>query len=233
MKAMILAAGRGERMRPLTESTPKPLLNVGGKPLLVHQLNNLALAGFQDVVINIAYLGEQIRDYIGNIFSANTGQHLSIQYSEEPEPLETAGAIAHALPLLGDQPFLLINGDIWTDYPFQSLKQHTLSNRCLGHLVLVPNPAHHPEGDFAIESGYLTEKKLSEKNTKAMTFSGISVLSPKLISDYPECRRVFPLGEVFRHALKTKKLSAESYQGQWWDIGTVERLNDLDLRLRG
>lgn len=226
MKAMILAAGRGERMRPLTEHTPKPLLKVAGKPLLEYQLERLLAAGIKDVVINIAYLGQQIRDYFGAEFVSQDNKKVAnIYYSEEPEPLETAGAIVHALPLLGEEPFLLVNGDIWTDYPFAKLLEKDLGEQ-LGHLVLLANPAHNPQGDFSIAKGLLTEK-----NTESLTFSGISLLSPKLISTYSKRRTIFPLGEVFRDALARELLSAELFSGQWWDIGTVDRLNALDEQL--
>ena len=151
MKAMILAAGRGERMRPLTDSTPKPLLRVGGKALIEYHLEKLAAAGIRDVVINISYLGERIREILGD----GSRWHLSIQYSIEPEPLETAGAILQALPLLGEQPFVLINGDVWTDYAIEKLKDYPLQSSC-GHLVLVNNPSHHPEGDFSVTNAVLT-----------------------------------------------------------------------------
>ena len=228
MKAMILAAGRGERMRPLTAHTPKPLLKVAGKPLLEYHLARLVAAGVSDIVINIAYLGEQIREYFGSRYEdVSSGQSALIEYSVEPEPLETAGAILNALPLLGDAPFLLVNGDVWTDYPFSVLLEKPLVGH-QGHLVLVENPEHHPEGDFFIDAGLL-----AEKSGAAKTFSGISLLSPELIKAYPKARRVFPLGEVFRDALKNQQLSAEVYSGQWWDIGTVERLQQLEQTLKG
>lgn len=221
---MILAAGRGERMRPLTERTPKPLLTVGGKALLQYHVERLITAGVSDIVINIAYLGERIRDYFGSSFVSD-GKIASIYYSAEPEPLETAGAILYALPLLGDEPFLLVNGDIWTDYSFDFLLKKKLQNS-LGHLVLVANPAHNVDGDFSIDNGMLVEK-----NNSPLTFSGISLISPALITSYSQRRKIFPLGEVFRDALMQQQLSAEVFSGQWWDIGTVERLQQLDRLL--
>ena len=221
MKAMILAAGRGERMRPLTEHTPKPLLKVGGKMLIQYHLEHLAAAGFREVIINIAYLGHKIQQALGN--GSDFG--LLIKYSEEPEPLETAGAILHALPLLGNQPFLLINGDIWTDFSFHSLKHDALENS-LGKLILVANPEHNPDGDFSIHN-----HRLTQKNSDTLTFSGISLLHPALIKNYPKARKKFPLGEVFRYALEINQLEAEAYKGEWFDIGTVARLNQLDEKL--
>jgi len=219
---MILAAGRGERMRPLTEHTPKPLLKVGGKALIEYHIERLILAGINDIVINIAYLGEQIRDYIGSRYIVENTHSANIHYSVEPEPLETAGAILHALPLLGDAPFLLVNGDIWTDYPYDLLLNRTLQNT-LGHLVLVNNPVHNPSGDYSIVGG-----KLAPKGTSSLTFSGISLLSPELIKTHSAIRKIFPLNEVFAEAIDNKMLSAEYFSGQWWDIGTVERLTLLD-----
>ena len=221
MKAMILAAGFGERMRPLTEHTPKPLLNVGGKPLIEYHLERLSSAGIEDVIINIAHLGDQIKEALGS----GERWQLSIQYSVEPEPLETAGAIVHALPLLGNTPFLLINGDVWTDFPFSSLLSTELNN-ALAHLVLVDNPEHHPNGDFSIEHGLL-----ASKNEQAYTFAGISVLHPLLLTRYPKRRVHFPLGEVLRYFLLQQKITAEDYTGQWFDIGTVDRLERLDRLL--
>ena len=221
MKAMILAAGFGERMRPLTEHTPKPLLKVGGKSLIEYHLEALASAGIDDVVINVAHLGDQIKQALGK----GDRWGLSIQYSTEPEPLETAGAIMHALPLLENSPFLLINGDVWTDFSFASLLSQKL-DQSLGHLVLVDNPEHNPDGDFSIDNTFL-----SSKNKTTYTFAGISLLNPALLIDYPESRTRFPLGEVFRYFLQQKKLTAEYYSGQWFDIGTVDRLACLDKLL--
>ncbi|MGH1485794.1 MAG: N-acetylmuramate alpha-1-phosphate uridylyltransferase MurU [Cellvibrionaceae bacterium] len=215
---MILAAGFGERMRPLTEHTPKPLLKVGGKSLIEYHLERLSSVGVRDVIINVAHLGDQIKKVLGS----GERWQLSIQYSVEPEPLETAGAIVHALPLLGESPFLLVNGDVWTDFPFTSLLSKELDN-ALGHLVLVNNPEHHPGGDFSIDHGLL-----ANKNEQAYTFAGVSLLHPSLLADYPESRIRFPLGEVFRYFLSQKKLTAEHYSGQWFDIGTVDRLESLD-----
>jgi len=239
---MILAAGRGERMQPLTNTTPKPLLKVGGRPLIEYHLQRLAQAGVKEVVINIAYLGEQIREYLGDSFEVDKqSPRLSIRYSEEPEPLETAGAILHALPLLGGKPFLLVNGDIWTDYPFETLLAHYSCGepnhqaQGLAHVVLVQNPEHNPSGDFSlgdaasINGGYPLLAESSEDN---YTFSGISVMSAKLLMEYPHKQDKFPLAEVLHFGIKHKHISAEVYAGEWRDIGTVERLESLDNHLK-
>ncbi|MBX2809585.1 MAG: nucleotidyltransferase family protein [Cellvibrionaceae bacterium] len=218
---MILAAGRGERMRPLTDKTPKPLLKAAGKPLIEFHLERLSAIGIKEVIINIAYRKAQIREALGN----GERWHLRIHYAVEPEPLETAGAIRHALPLLGDQAFILINGDVWTDYPFQRLLNKTLDTQA-GHLILVNNPEHHPQGDFSVKGD-----RLCAKTAPSFTYSGISLLKPTLISDYAGVRRKFPLGEVFRKRLATQDLTAEIYRGQWSDIGTVARLQALEALL--
>ena len=226
MKAMILAAGRGERMRPLTDTVPKPLLEVGGKPLIVYHLEALAAVGIKEVVINIAYLGQHIREYVGD------GSHwgLTVFYSEEPEPLETAGALLHAMPLLGETPFVLINGDVWTDFPLSQLMASSLDD-VLGRLILVSNPEHNPQGDFCLSDQSLVMQKSSVPQRHSYTFSGIGVFSPDIIHGYPDKRRIFPLREVFAHAIAQQQLSGEVYCGQWWDVGTPERLQLLDSLL--
>jgi MurNAc alpha-1-phosphate uridylyltransferase len=219
MKAMILAAGEGRRMRPLTLEIPKPLLPVKGTSLIVHHIQRLKNAGVCDFIINIAYLGEKIRAALGD------GKQFGvrIQYSVEPEPLETAGALLHALPLLGETPFILINGDVWTDYPFAPLSRRPLNN--LGHLILVPNPAHKLMGDFSLgENGLLQELD----GETSFTFSGISLLSPKLISTYPQLRAKFPLREILGWAIQKRQLTAEVFDGVWCDVGTPERLAELN-----
>lgn len=222
MKAMVLAAGLGRRMRPLTDHTPKPLLNVGGKPLLQYHLEALAGAGVRDVVINTAYLGDQIQAFAGH--GARWG--LTIQYSEETEPLETGGAIHRALPLLGDEPFLLLNGDVYTDFPLASLTQRPLHPDALGRLLLVPNQPFHPEGDFGLtDSGHLTLQ------SPRLTFAGISLLRPGLIAHYPNRRDVFPLLEALLPALQAGQLEGLSYEGYWNDVGTPERLADVERTL--
>lgn len=220
MKAMILAAGEGRRMRPLTLETPKPLLPVRGTSLIVHHIQRLKNAGVTDLVINIAYLGEKIRAALGD--GARFG--VRIHYSAEPEPLETAGALLHALPLLGDSPFLLVNGDVWTDYPFASLAQRGLNH--LGHLVLVPNPSHKLLGDFSIGNNGLLQELDGDTS---YTFSGISLLSPRLISTYPQQRPKFPLREILGWAIQRGQLTAELFEGVWCDVGTPERLAELNI----
>ncbi len=216
MKAMILAAGRGERMQSLTDNTPKPLLKANGKPLIEYTLLQLAENGFTDIVINLAYLGKQISDYLGN------GQHfgVNIEYSHETEgALETAGGIAHALPLLGSEPFIVINSDIACDYPLSRL-HHTHFD--LAHLVLIRNPPHHPEGDFHLaENG-----KLADNGNNKLTFSGIGLYKPELFKYLPTGKsRLAPL---FRQYMPQQQISGEYHQGLWMDIGTPQRLGQLE-----
>lgn len=226
MKAMILAAGLGQRMRPLTDSLPKPLLSVGGKPLLQYHLEALARTGITEVVINLAYLGDKIRDFVGD--GSRFG--LQVSYSPEPEPLETAGALVQAMPLLGHAPFLLINADVWSDYPLAKLYQHQLRRGIKAHLIMVANPDFHPVGDFALD----TEGLLSDDSALAKhTFAGISLIDPQLIAQYPESRRKFPLSEVLRYGIARHEISAEIHQGRWNDVGTPERLQQLDGQLSG
>lgn len=224
MKAMILAAGLGQRMRPLTDHLPKPLLEVGGKPLLQYHLEALQIAGVKNVIINLAYLGEKIRAFVGD--GSRFG--LRVDYSVEPEPLETGGALLKALPLLGTEPFLLINGDVWSEFSLASLIQKKLSSNQLGHLLLVPNPDFHPEGDFALRAdGFL----INDPSVARYTFAGISLLSPQIIRSYPDARNKFPLGEVLRFSIDQKQLSGEVYAGPWSDVGTPERLRTLQQGL--
>lgn len=224
MKAMILAAGLGQRMRPLTDNLPKPLLPAGGKPLLQYHLEALAEAGITDVIINLAYLGEKIRAFAKD--GATYG--LKICYSDEPEPLETAGALLNALDQLGTEPFLLVNGDVWTDYPLSKLAEYQLTEGEDAHLILVPNPDFHPNGDFSTNAaGKLENNPQLEK----FTFAGVSLIHPRLIRDYPEKRPKFPLGEVFRHAIERNRISAEIYRGSWSDVGTPQRLAQLNAQL--
>lgn len=225
MKAMILAAGLGQRMRPLTDQLPKPMLSVAGKPLLQYHLEALAQAGITEVIINLAYLGDKIRDFVGDGSRFN----LRVSYSQEPEPLETGGALLKALPLLGEEPFLLINGDVWTDLSLAHFCRQALTAPCKAHLLLVPNPDFHPQGDFALGSeGLLTE----DHNSPKYTFAGISLIDPQLIAQYPELRPKFPLGEVLRRGIPQKSISGEVYLGRWSDVGTPERLQQLDRQLK-
>lgn len=224
MKAMILAAGRGQRMRPLTDTLPKPLLSVGGKSLIVYHIEKLAIAGITDIVINTSYLGDKIQQALGS--GAQWG--VTIRYSQEQEPLETAGALLHALPLLEDKPFLLVNGDVWTDFVFDNLLQQPLT-RVLGRLVLVHNPEHNPEGDFSLSDKLVTEKHISQPT---YTFAGIGLFNPAIVRDYPRRRQAFPLREVFHEAIQNRQLEAILHQGQWWDVGTPERIRLLDQWLK-
>jgi MurNAc alpha-1-phosphate uridylyltransferase len=220
MKAMILAAGRGERMRPLTDHTPKPLLLVAGKPIIEHTIKQLVAAGFTELIINHAYLGTQIEAKLGNgqQFGAN------IQYSPEGEQgLETAGGIINALPLLGDDVFLVVNGDIATDFDFASLKNIAVN---FAHLVLVPNPDHHPAGDFGLNNTGLVDEQAEEQ----LTFSGIGLYHPKLFYNLPAGSR--KLGPLLRQAIAKQQLSGQKHTGFWLDIGTPERLQALDTLLR-
>ena len=222
MKAMILAAGRGVRMRPLTDARPKSLLAVGGKPLIVWQLEKLVRAGFTETVINHAHLGDMIEAALGD--GSRFG--LSIRYSPEGEALETAGGIALALPLLGAQPFLVINADIYSDYDFSALAGLDLQDT-LAHLVLVDNPPQHPRGDFALETG-----RVRETGVGLLTFSGIGVYAPRLFGGIPPRAKV-PLAPLLRKAMAADRVSGEHYHGRWHDIGSPERLQALDAELRG
>ena len=218
MKAMILAAGRGERMRPLTDHTPKPLLVVGGKPLIVWHIERLAKAGFNEIVINHAHLGGQIESALkdGHTWGVN------IQYSPELSALETAGGIANALPLLGLDPFLVVNGDVFTEIDFASL---VLNADDLAHLVMVDNPPQHPQGDFA-----LIEDRLLTDGEHKLTFSGIGVYHPDLFLEVKrgEASKLAPL---LKEAMNKSLVSGQHYQGLWHDVGTPERLNTLDKQL--
>lgn len=215
---MILAAGRGERMRPLTDTTPKPLLMVGGRPLVVHLIERLVAAGRGGLVINHSHLGGQIEDYLGD--GSRFGAR--IVYSREPEErLETGGGIFAAMPRIETDPFLVVNGDIWTDYPFAELPQRVSG---VAHLVLVDNPPHHPAGDFSLASGYVREVAGNK-----LTFSGIGVYARAL---FAACRPGrFPLAPLLRNAMSSDLVTGEHYRGQWCDVGTPERLVDLDRLL--
>jgi MurNAc alpha-1-phosphate uridylyltransferase len=222
--AMILAAGRGERMRPLTDHTPKPLLLAGGKPLIVWQIERLRDAGIHHIVINHAHLGAQMESALGD--GARLG--VTIAWSSEGEPLETAGGIATALPLIEGEVFAVINGDVWTDYDYARLlpAATTLAQGSdLAHLVLVDNPEHHPGGDFCLQAGRLVERCASR-----LTFSGIGLYRRPLFAETP-ARHKAPLAPLLRAALTAGRVSAEHYAGQWQDIGTPQRLQALDRQL--
>jgi N-acetyl-alpha-D-muramate 1-phosphate uridylyltransferase len=217
-RAMLLAAGRGERMRPLTMTTPKPLLRVGGKPLIVWHLESLARGGVTHVAINTSWLGAELRAALGDgsAFGLRIGW-----YNEEPEPLETAGGIRNALAFFGDQPFAVVNSDVYTDLP---LPPAVPAPGRLAHLMLVPNPAQHPRGDFALECGELRLEGLQR-----YTFAGIATYSPALFAALAPGRRA--LKPVLDRAAHAGLVSAELYSGRWVDVGTPERLAALDAAL--
>ena len=220
MKVMLLAAGRGERMQPLTDEVPKPLLTVGGKALIVHLIETLVAEGFRELVINHSWHGATIEQRLGDgrEFGA------SIEYSAEGDrALETGGGIRHALPLLGSDPFVAVNADIWTDFPFGTLPD---ALETLAHLVLVDNPAHHPDGDFT-----LAGSRVGDGEDHRLTFSGIGVYRPELFAELSG--GCFPLAPILFDACGEGRLSGVHYTGEWWDVGTPERLELLDRRLRG
>jgi len=218
MKAMLLAAGRGERMRPLTDHTPKPLLRVGGQTLIGHHIAALARAGYRELVINHAHLGAQLVAALGD--GSDYGVH--IDYSPEPPgALETGGGIFNALPRLGEGPFVVVNADIWTDFDFALLPRRPGG---LAHLVLVDNPVHHPQGDFALQNGHV-----SADGAPRLTFSGIGVYRPELFAGSPGGS--FPLAPLLRRAMADGQVSGERYAGAWFDIGTPERLAAVNRRL--
>ena len=215
MKAFILAAGRGDRLRPLTDKTPKPLLKAGKFSLIEYHLQNIRRAGISEVVINTAWLGEQIRTNIGD----GSRYQLSISYSDEgDEALETAGGIIKVLPLLDDEPFLVINADIWTDYDLSNLIDKNINTEA--HLVLVDNPSHNSEGDFS-----LSDDQLSNTGENMLTYSGIGIYTRKLFEGYSFGKR--SLAPILREKIDAHHISAEHYHGQWTDVGTIERLNEL------
>jgi MurNAc alpha-1-phosphate uridylyltransferase len=220
LKAMILAAGRGERMRPLTDRTPKPLLPVAGKPLIVWHLERLARAGIRDIVINHAHLGDQIEALLDD----GSAWGVAIRYSEEPPgALETAGGIANALDLLGDEPFLVVNGDIWCDLDFAALP--TLAAGDLAHLVLVANPPHHPGGDFDLQDSRVRGVP------PRLTFAGIGLYRPELFAGI-ERGKPAKLAPLLRDAMAAGRVSGQVHAGNWVDVGTPERLKELDGHLR-
>lgn len=224
MKAMILAAGLGNRMRPLTLHTPKPLLEVGGKPLIVWHIEKLAAIGLTEIVINTAWLGEKLAQALGD--GSQFG--VKILWSHEGEGLETAGGIIHALPLLGNQPFILLNGDVWTTMDFAPLLDVDLNDN-LAHLVLVENPQQHPEGDFTLAEGkaYTFDQQVEGEN---LTFSGVSVISPKIFEGLEAGKR--PLAPLLKAVMLNHQVVASKLAGIWVDVGTPERLTALDLAIR-
>ncbi len=224
MKAMILAAGRGERMRPLTDITPKPLLRVNDKYLILHSIFNMQQSGITDLVVNTSHLAEHIETALGD--GAQWG--VQIRYSFEREALETAGGIAWALPLLGDDPFLVVNGDVFSDYPFATLRARaqTLCAERPAHLVLVDNPAHHPQGDFGLRGGIVMT------TGPRLTFSGIGAYHPSLFAGLARGAR-HRLAALLAQPIAEGRVTGEHFRGEWNDIGTPERLAELDARLRG
>lgn len=221
MRALILAAGRGERMRPLTADMPKPLLRAGGKPLIDWHIEALARARITELVVNLSWQGARLREYLGD----GSRYGVDLQFSEEgPEPLETGGGIHHALRLLGAEPFWVVNGDISCDFAFAP---RGLPVGTLAHLVLVPNPDHHPGGDFVLRDGRIVGAGTAVK----LTFAGISILSPALFSAARPGR--FPLAPLLRAAADKGQVSGEVHAGRWTDVGTPERLRQLDAELQG
>jgi MurNAc alpha-1-phosphate uridylyltransferase len=213
---MLLAAGRGERLRPLTERTPKPLVEAGGKALIDWHLERLAAAGCRETVINVSHLADQIVRHVGD--GARYG--MRIAWSREAEPLETAGGIAKARALLGDAAFLLVNSDIYCEYDLSKLEDFSLGTN-LAHIVLVPNPAHHPQGDFTLEAG-----RVGNGAAPRYTYAGVAVLSPGLVSAVKPGDKA-PLGPLLRQAAGERRLSGELFEGLWTDVGTAARLTEL------
>jgi MurNAc alpha-1-phosphate uridylyltransferase len=229
MRAMILAAGRGERMRPLTDTCPKPLLRAGGSPLIGWHLRRLAAAGVSEVVINHAWLGERIEQALGD----GSDWGVSIRYSPEREALETAGGIARALPLLGNAPFLVINGDVWCDWDIT--RARTIADRMVAldldaWCVLVDNPDHHPGGDFTLDAGRLVDAPPVAGAGPRLTFAGIGLYRPGLFASVPAGTRA-PLAPLLRAAAAARRAGAERHLGRWVDVGTPQRLAELDAQL--
>ena len=218
-RALILAAERGERMRPLTDHSPKPLLKVGGQCLIEYHIQHLVAAGIREIVINLAYLGEMIAETLGD----GSRYGASLQYSREHDrKLDTGGGILNALPLLGNAPFLVVNGDVWCDYPFSSLPEKLQS---LAHLVLVDNPEQHPRGDF-----HLANSQVLATGEPKLTFSGIGIYHPDLFKTCTQ--ESFPLAPLLIAAMQAGQVTGEHYRGDWQDIGTVTRLQALDKALQ-
>lgn len=221
MKVMLLAAGRGERLRPLTDAIPKALVEAGGKPLIAWHLERLARAGFAEAVINVSHLGERIVERIGD--GARFG--LRISYSRERERLETAGGIANALGLLGREPFLLVNADVYCECDFSKLMKVKLGER-LAHLVLVPNPPHRPKGDFSLRDG-----RVGDEAAPRYTYAGVAVMAPALVRPVTPGEKA-PLAPLLYDAAARGLLGGELYEGLWQDVGTIERLAELEKSLR-
>jgi MurNAc alpha-1-phosphate uridylyltransferase len=220
--AMILAAGRGERMRPLTDAIPKPLAMAGGKPLIVHTLERLAEAGIRRVVINLAWRGAQLRDACGD----GSKWGVQVLYSDEgAQALETGGGIVKALPLLGDAPFWVVSGDLWMRYPFAE-RANVLKNSDLAHLVMVPNPSFHPRGDFFLADGRVSDAPIGER----LTYASIALLQPQLFAGLAP--GIYSMVPMLRAAMAANRVSGERFDGPWDNIGTVQQLHELDRRLQ-
>jgi N-acetyl-alpha-D-muramate 1-phosphate uridylyltransferase len=219
MKAMLLAAGRGERLRPITDSLPKPLVRVGDRPLIAWHLARLAQAGVREVVINLSWLSEKLRAALGD------GREFGVQISwseEGPVPLETGGGILKALPLLAPGPFLVVSADIWTDIDFARIR---IPDASQAHLVLIPNPPHHPRGDFGLEEGLVVERE-----NDRLTYANVGIYRPELLDGFNAGR--FPLLSVLKKGMAARVVSGEIHRGEWCDVGTPERLGDLEKRLQ-
>jgi len=221
MKAMLLAAGRGERLRPLTDEVPKALVEAGGKPLIGWHLERLARAGFREAVINVSHLGERIVERLGD----GRSYGLQLRYSRERERLETAGGIANALPLLGAEPFLLVNADVYCECDFGRLRTVRLGER-LAHLVLVPNPAHRAEGDFSLRGG-----AVGDEPSPRYTYAGVALMKPALVAPVKPGEKA-ALGPLLREAARRGEIGGELYQGLWQDVGTLARLAELEAQLK-
>lgn len=227
MKAMILAAGLGERLRPLTDTTPKPLLTVGGKPLIQYHIERLVAAGVRDIVINTSWLGEQIESFLGD----GSRFDVRIYWSREEQPLETGGGIRRALPQLGCEPFLVVNGDVWTDFPLKTLVTQEWPEQMDAHLVLVPNPIHNAVGDFSLDSRGCV--RYPQQDDPTFTFCGLSVMRPDIFALYSAASERFPIRDVLVNGIKAGCVSGQVYRGVWWDVGTLERLRALDALVSG
>ncbi len=224
MKAMILAAGRGERMRPLSERVPKPLLSAAGRPLIVHLIERLARAGFSELVVNVSHLAAQIERELGD----GSRHGVRIVYSREEQALETGGGIAYALPLLGNAPFVVLNSDIYCDFDYGRLAAAGAAlerGTQVAHLVLVDNPSHHPAGDFSLAGG-----KVSADGMPRLTFSGIGAYSPALFAGVERGAKC-QLAALLRPAMAQGRVAGEQHRGLWLDVGTPQRLADLERQL--
>lgn len=230
MKAMVFAAGEGRRMRPLTLATPKPLLRVGNLSLLEHLIRKLQAAGVHELVLNVSYLADQILKSLRQMDLDDMQVHVSV----EEQPLETGGGLKRALPYLGDEPFLLINSDVWSDISLSVLKKHVLAEGVLAHLVLVESPEHNHHGDFVFGDGARVRlKRDADAAQDCLTFAGVSVIDPQLISKYSDQREIFPLRDILFKAIEAGEVTGEYYPGFWSDVGTPERLESVRCHYEG